>query len=65
MLERVERIVVVNKGFLSPCDRRTSIGDEGGEQRTIGLQAVGLLNVRGEGRNSGSQSILDVVQVSW
>ena len=45
MLECVEWIVVVNKGLLSPCDRRTSISDEGREQGPVGLQAVSLLDV--------------------
>ena len=45
MLECIERIIVVNKGFLSPCDRLTSISDEGSEQGPVGLQAVSLLDV--------------------
>ena len=63
MLESVERIVIVDKGFLSPCDRRTGIGDERSEQCRISVQVVGLLDIRGKGGDSGAEPVLNVVQV--
>jgi len=45
------------------CDRRTGIGDERSEQCRISVQVVGLLDIRGKGRDSGAEPVLNVVQV--